>query len=181
MDLNQPIQNLNQDLKPKGGQEFFKKPVFLVIVAIVVVAIICAFYFLGSYPKLSQTGTTTPVANFPVILERAPKGKVVADFPADLVIPKDAVITGSAENSTDNPQSRLLVTSYETSMNFTALEKAYRTYFGTNKWTIISNRVTEQQFSMMAYLEPFGAVTISASKKMSSKNNTVMILFYKQK
>lgn len=157
---------------------FFKKPVFWVIVAVVVaLALIVSVWFLFS-DKAPQTGEEIPPP--PEILAQE-IGKLLPDVPVGLVVDEDAAKISSAENSMPDPTKRLIVSSYETNLSFAQLEQKYKDFFETQEWDFINGQATPETFSMLAEATDETGVSIYAFKRGEPQVTVVMVSYYTNK
>lgn len=156
------------------NQTSFKRPVFIIILVLVVLGL-CAlgYYFIQNNKKL--------VVN-DVFVEQAEDGQLLEGFPEGLIIDKNAVIVASAENVSNTPGLRVFVTSYKTNLSLEQLEKGYTDFIKANGFNVVSNSSKEQgSLSIMAVSKDlsksFSSFTVNSAKIFGEQGSIVMITF----
>lgn len=163
--------NFNQLPQPKK-LAFLKKPVFWAIIIAVLIIATAVFVF------LKPTKISVPEA---VILEEAPKGQLLVGVPSGLIVDPNAVITGSAENQINNPETQLLVSSYNTRLTGEEIEAKYKEFFTADSWQILQTNKIGNQLSIVAMKDAQNMVSISFFQKDGEAGNLVVVSLYKKK
>jgi hypothetical protein len=180
--------NLNQNTNPIPNTpkpaccDLFKKPIFWIVLGVVLVVVSALLYVLPLINKPAIIEEAKPVDNSPkiseILIKGAPQGKLVEGFPADLIVDKSAVITGSAENNSSDPKIQFLVTTYKTELSFPVIYQRYKSYFESNNWNI-QTPDTKDKLHLYANNTTQGWLNIQLVKE--EKGNLVVILFNKIK
>jgi hypothetical protein len=151
----------------------------VVLVALVVVAVLFASYFWKNnvaqqVPVSKNTSNIDPN----VILQKAKSGEVVAGFPKELIVDKNATNITSAENASKDPSKRLIVSSYQTTESFDSLDKMYNAFFKTQGWVVYQDKKDSKSLNIVAGLpNNKNGINIIAFKNNQTSKNLVMMLF----
>jgi hypothetical protein len=167
--------------KSKGSKKSGQVIGIIVLVVLVVLAVVFAAYFWkGQKPVIVPVVKTVATSTSP-FLQKAEPGQIVIGFPKELIVDKKATKISSAENVSKDPKSQFLVTTYRSTESIDALEKAYVSFFKTNKWTVLADKKGTASLNMGAFLTGFGNTSINIFKDNKSQDNFVIVLFYKTK
>jgi hypothetical protein len=182
----EPNLNQNFNLTPNTPPAtFLKKPLLWIIIGVVILIVIAlAFYVFPSLIKKSPIASEkdtaakvlTPDIN-KILVEKAPQGKVIEGFLSGLIVDKDAVIRGSAENASNDPATRVFATSYDTKLSLAVVNQKYLDFFKKNDWVMGDNRIDKNSFSLFAHHAVQGSVNINFFE--NGETNLVVILFNK--
>jgi hypothetical protein len=172
--------NLNQNLNPVQLPKvdlpgFFKKPEFWVVAGIALAVLILVVTIIFPMNKSGIQSKVSP-RELPVIVKQADKGKLLEGFISGLIVDKNAVITGSAENGFKSgffQNTTALVTSYDTKLSIDVLKQKYSDYFKSNNWTTAPTQPASLE--MAASKADVGSVQISFVKG-SGKNSVIVLL-----
>jgi len=180
---NQNIQPI-PTLLPEAPKSHNK--VILIISAVVALLIIAlaAYFFIMKKPVAPVAEPVVHQAPDPakILVAEAPAGKLMDGFLPELIVGVNPVITGSAQNTTNDPTKQLIVTSYETKDSFDTLQKAYEAFFKKNQWNVVQDKKDAQGLSIMAF-SPFKGqmAIINSFNNENKKDIIVMVQFYKPK
>jgi hypothetical protein len=171
---------LNQNFPPVQPPKidlpgFFKKPAFWVVAMVLVAVLVLIVTVIFPMNKSGIQSKVSP-RELPVIVKQADKGKLLEGFIRGLIVDKNAVITGSAENGFKSgffQNTTALVTSYDTKLSIDVLKQKYSDYFKSNNWTTAPNQPASLE--MTAGKADVGSVQISFVKG-SGKNSVVVLL-----
>jgi hypothetical protein len=110
------------------------KKISLLVVAIIVIAALGYWGFKqGWFLKKSPNSSTTPVGSNSI--QQVPGGKLAANMPTDIILPKDAKITSSYTGITPDGKNQSTVI-FSTLENPATVIQDYRKYFGKNSWAV---------------------------------------------
>ena len=175
--LNQ-INNFTPNPAKRGNQS--KKLIFLILVCLILIVAAGLFYSFFSIQNEPPVADTTETKTTPdinkIIVAKAEVGELVEGFPSDLIVDKDAIITGSAENVSNDPKVQFLVTTYKTNLSSSVIYQRYKNYFESNDWNI-KILDSSNQFPLYANNITGGQLSIQFVKEEGS--NLIFILFYK--
>jgi hypothetical protein len=108
---------------------------FIGSVILVIVLLIAGWYFWQNYKK--PAGSNLPKFDpKSVIVQMADEGKILTEVPAGLVVDKNAKILGSAENVSQDPNSKIFVTSYVTEFSVNEIKKGYSDFAKNNNYSV---------------------------------------------
>jgi hypothetical protein len=110
------------------------KKISLLVVAIIVIAALGYWGFKqGWFLKKSPNSSTIPVGSNSI--QPVPGGKLAANMPADIILPKDAKIVSSYTGITPDGKNQSTVI-YSTSEVPATIMEDYSKYFGKNGWAV---------------------------------------------